>query len=55
MDHTIVHFEIPAEEPERAIAFYQAMFGWSFHKGHLAGPVRHPHKLVLHTGTHREL
>ena len=28
MDHTICHFEIPAEEPERAIAFYQGLFGW---------------------------
>ncbi len=28
MDHTIVHFEIPADDPERAIAFYEGMFGW---------------------------
>lgn len=31
MDHTIVHFEIPAEEPERAITFYRGLFGWDFH------------------------
>jgi uncharacterized protein len=24
------HFEIHAEQPERAIAFYQKMFGWTF-------------------------
>ncbi len=27
-----VHFEIPAVDPERAIAFYSAVFGWTFHK-----------------------
>ena len=27
-----VHFEIHAENPERAIAFYTAMFGWRFEK-----------------------
>lgn len=28
----IVHFEIHASDPERAIAFYSAVFGWKFHK-----------------------
>jgi hypothetical protein len=28
MDHTIVHFEIPADQPERAAAFYRELFGW---------------------------
>jgi predicted enzyme related to lactoylglutathione lyase len=28
----IVHFEIHAEDPERAIAFYKAVFGWDFPK-----------------------
>jgi uncharacterized protein len=27
-----VHFEIPAENPERAIAFYKDVFGWTFQK-----------------------
>ncbi|MSV27611.1 MAG: VOC family protein [Bryobacterales bacterium] len=27
-----VHFEIPAASPERAIAFYEKVFGWKFHK-----------------------
>ncbi|HEX2746421.1 MAG TPA: VOC family protein [Verrucomicrobiales bacterium] len=27
-----VHFEIHAENPERAIAFYSALFGWTFSK-----------------------
>ncbi|MFQ5972834.1 MAG: VOC family protein, partial [Alphaproteobacteria bacterium] len=28
----VVHFEIHAQEPERAIAFYEAVFGWRFNK-----------------------
>ena len=28
----VVHFEIHAENPERAMAFYQGVFGWKFQK-----------------------
>jgi len=28
----VVHFEISAEEPERAVSFYSSVFGWQFHK-----------------------
>lgn len=28
----IVHFEIPVDNPDRATAFYQKCFGWSFQK-----------------------
>jgi hypothetical protein len=28
----VVHFEIPADSPERAIQFYKAAFGWTFTK-----------------------
>ena len=28
----VVHFEIQAEKPERAIEFYKAIFGWDFQK-----------------------
>jgi len=28
MDHTIVHFEIPVDNPQRATEFYQKLFGW---------------------------
>jgi len=28
MDHTVVHFEIPADDPERASKFYRELFGW---------------------------
>lgn len=27
-----VHFEIPADDPARAIEFYRAVFGWTFQK-----------------------
>ena len=32
MDHTIVHFEIPADDPERAAKFYRELFGWEIQK-----------------------
>ena len=28
MDHTICHFEIPADEPKRAAEFYRKLFDW---------------------------
>src|SRR5438309_2252432 len=30
--HRPIHFEIPAEKPERAISFYEKLFGWKFQK-----------------------
>ncbi len=32
MSNRVVHFEIQAEDPERAIKFYTAVFGWNFPK-----------------------
>ena len=32
MDHTIVHFEIPADQPERAARFYRELFGWDIQR-----------------------
>jgi predicted enzyme related to lactoylglutathione lyase len=32
MDHTIVHFEIPANDPERAAKFHRELFGWDIQK-----------------------
>lgn len=32
MDHTIVHFEIPADQPERAAKFYRELFGWEINR-----------------------
>jgi uncharacterized protein len=39
MDHTIVHFELPADDPERAAEFYRELFGWDIKKfeGSVAG------------------
>src|SRR5919206_1239528 len=39
MDRTIVHFEIPADQPERAAKFYRELFGWDIKKyeGTVAG------------------
>jgi hypothetical protein len=28
----VVHFEIDAEKPERAVKFYETVFGWKFEK-----------------------
>lgn len=35
----VVHFEIHAEDPERARAFYEAVFGWTLQKW--AGPAEY--------------
>lgn len=39
----VVHFEIHADNPERAIAFYTGLFGWTFSKWE--GPM--PYWLVV--------
>jgi uncharacterized protein len=28
----VVHFEIPADDPEKIVEFYKSVFGWGFHK-----------------------
>ena len=28
----VVHFEVSADDPERAASFYRDVFGWNFHK-----------------------
>ncbi len=28
----VIHFEIPADDPERAVKFYQQLFGWKIQK-----------------------
>jgi len=32
MDHTIIHFEIPAEDAETLKRFYTGLFGWKIEK-----------------------
>lgn len=43
MDHTVVHFEIPADNPERAAKFYRDLFGWDITKfeGTAAGGIEY--------------
>ncbi|MEZ0326624.1 MAG: VOC family protein [Fimbriimonas sp.] len=33
----VIHFEICADQPERAIGFYSKVFGWSFNKWQAEG------------------
>jgi len=35
----VIHFELPADDPERAIKFYEKAFGWKFEKWQ--GPVEY--------------
>lgn len=39
MDHTIMHFEIPANNVETLKAFYEKVFGWNITLG--AGPIEY--------------
>ncbi|MCW4053823.1 MAG: hypothetical protein NWE84_02730 [Candidatus Bathyarchaeota archaeon] len=32
MDHTIIHFEIPATDVEKLKKFYTGLFGWNIEK-----------------------
>ena len=32
MAHTVVHFEIPASDPEKLADFYRQLFGWQIQK-----------------------
>jgi predicted enzyme related to lactoylglutathione lyase len=45
----VVHFEINADDPERAIRFYTRVFGWTVQKWN--GPVDY---WLLMTGNHKE-
>ena len=39
MDHTIVHFEIPADDVKKLRKFYSELFGWKIEK--MPGPVEY--------------
>jgi uncharacterized protein len=45
----VVHFEIPAADPDRAAAFYKKVFGWKFEKW--AGPMDY---WVVNTGDDKQ-
>lgn len=36
-NNRVVHFEIPANQPEALTKFYSALFGWKFEKAALPG------------------
>jgi len=38
MDHTVVHFEIPANDPEKLSSFYKNLFGWKIEKMSMQAP-----------------
>lgn len=37
-NNRIVHFEIPANQPEALTQFYASLFGWKFQKASIPGP-----------------
>ena len=37
-NNRVVHFEIPANQPEALTKFYSSLFGWKFQKASLPGP-----------------
>jgi predicted enzyme related to lactoylglutathione lyase len=37
-NNRIVHFEIPANEPQKLTQFYAEMFGWKFNRMEMPGP-----------------
>ncbi|MFB3889365.1 MAG: VOC family protein [Candidatus Bathyarchaeia archaeon] len=39
MDHTIVHFEIPANDVQKLKTFYSSLFGWKIEK--MPGPTEY--------------
>jgi predicted enzyme related to lactoylglutathione lyase len=39
LDHTVVHFEIPADDVEKLRKFYSELFGWKIEK--MPGPVEY--------------
>jgi predicted enzyme related to lactoylglutathione lyase len=41
MDSTIVHFEIPADDPERAAKFYRDLFGWKINRWENPGGIEY--------------
>lgn len=46
MDHTIVHFEIPADDVEGLTKFYNALFDWKVAKTEVGVPAGLDYRLV---------
>jgi predicted enzyme related to lactoylglutathione lyase len=45
MDHNVAHFDVPADDVERARRFYGRVFGWRFE------PFGPPDFYLIHTGS----
>jgi predicted enzyme related to lactoylglutathione lyase len=45
----VIHFEIPMNDPDRAVAFYQKVFGWKIEKW--AGPMEY---WMVYTGDEKQ-
>jgi predicted enzyme related to lactoylglutathione lyase len=45
----VIHFEIPMNDPDRAVAFYQKVFGWKIEKW--PGPMEY---WMVYTGDEKE-
>jgi predicted enzyme related to lactoylglutathione lyase len=45
MDHTIVHFEIPADKVEKLVKFYEQLFAWKI----IHAPVEGMDYWIIHT------
>lgn len=41
MDHTFIHFEIPANNLEKLKKFYEEVFAWKFTKASMGGPIEY--------------
>ena len=39
VDHTFVHFDIPADDPEKLGKFYEEVFGWKIER--MPGPIEY--------------
>lgn len=37
MSHGVVHFEIPADDPDKLSSFYTSLFGWQINKMPMEG------------------
>ena len=51
MTARVVHFDIGADDPERASRFYQNVFGWEIHKYEGEGPMEY---WLIKTGSESE-
>ncbi len=51
MNHTVCHFEIPADDPEKLVEFYTKLFGWKTSTMDMGGDAKY---WLLQTGPEGE-